>query len=244
MHMRSKKLQLQKAMKSPSPRKQTGAPKPAIAPASRAAKVADVVGRHPVEALSAEHVPAKWRGHHRVLRSLQRRLMEGFGALRHAVAEPIEPHSLDEADSATDEFDHDLALTRLSAEQDALYEVNEALQRIASGRYGRCEVTGQAIPAARLRAVPWTRFTRQTEERLEKQGAVQRASLGKAATVRNKGQIWLGPEEEAEEVEEAPPVPANDEALSSFFSPPGRHAARRRSSKLPPKSAKPKGRNP
>lgn len=170
--------------------------------------------------------------------------MQDCGELRHAVAEPFEPHSLDEADSATDEFEHDLALTQLSADQHALYEVNEALQRIIRGGYGRCEETGRAIPAARLRAIPWTRFTREAEERLEKQGGAPRARLGQSSTVRAKGQIWLAPEEEAEEIEETPPAPPKDEALSHVFSPPGRHASGRRNSKRSPKAAKPKGRNP
>jgi hypothetical protein len=37
-------------------------------------------------------------------------------------AEPVERHSLHQADSATNEFDHELALSQLSAEQDALYK--------------------------------------------------------------------------------------------------------------------------
>jgi hypothetical protein len=36
---------------------------------------------------------------------------------------------MDIADSATDEFDHDTALSRLSAEQDALFEIPNALPR-------------------------------------------------------------------------------------------------------------------
>ena len=110
---------------------------------------------------------------------------------------------------------------QLSAEQDALYEVNEALKQILNGGYGICEETGEAIPAARLRAVPWTRFTREIEERLEKKGIVHGARLNKADTVRSKGQIWLAPEEEAEKMEEKPSAPPNDEALSRVFSPPG-----------------------
>jgi RNA polymerase-binding transcription factor DksA len=230
-------------MRTPATRKKHSAPKPAVARVGRAVKAADVLGRNPNATPSTVNAPAKWQWHYRVLLSLQSRLLRQRGELLRAAAEPLEPHSLDEADSATDEFDHDLALTLLSAEQDALYEVNEALQRILSGRYGRCEETGRPIPAERLRAVPWTRFTREVEERLEKQGVVHHARLGKAATVRAKGQIWLAPEEESEELEEAPPAPPKDEALSRVFSPPGQHASRLRNPKRSPKAAKQKGRN-
>jgi len=144
---------------------------------------------------------------------------------------------MDEADSATDEFDHDLAWTQLSAEQNALYEVNNALQRILGGSYGLCEETGKAIPAARLRAIPWTRFTYAVEERLEKKGAVPRAGLNKAASVRGQGQIRFAPEEETEEDGETPSALANDETLAHVFSPPGRRVPLpkilRRSTKAP-----------
>jgi RNA polymerase-binding transcription factor DksA len=230
-------------MKTRPKRKQRRFPKPAIARTNRSVLAAEVLGHNPTATLATVSVPAKWQWHYRVLLALQSRLLRERGDLLRAAAEPLEPHSLDEADSATDEFDHDLALARLSAEQDALYEVNGALQRIVSGRYGRCEETDRAIPAARLRAVPWARFAREVEERLEKQGVLSRARLGKAATVRDKGKIWLGPEEEAEEVEEAPPAPPKDEALSRVFSPPVRHAARRRSLKRSPKASKQKGLN-
>ena len=187
--------------------------------ADRATTTSDkILGRAPS---TARGVPAKWRWHYGVLLALQRRLAREGGELLRASAQPIEPHSMHEADSATDEFDHDLALTQLSAEQDALYEVNEALKRIIDGSYGICEETGQAIPMARLRAIPWTRFTQAVKERLEKQGLVARARLHAAATVRGKGQIRLAPEEEAEEAGETPPAPANDETLSRVFSPSG-----------------------
>ena len=240
--MRNEKLRAQQTMKTPAKRKRPSAAKPAAARGGRRVTAADVLGRSPTATHSAERVPAKWRRHYRVLLSLQDQLLRERGELRHAVAEPLEPHSMNEADSATDQFDHDMALTQLSAEQDALYEVNEALKRIQNGSYGICEETGEAIPAARLRAVPWTRFTREIEERLEKKGVVHGARLNKADTVRSKGQIRLAPAEEAEEMEEKPSAPPNDETLSRVFSPPGRRVARQKSSKRSPKTQKRKGR--
>jgi DnaK suppressor protein len=182
---------------------------------------------------------AKWRWHYGILLSLRDQLLREHDGLRHAVAEPLEPHSLDEADSATDEFDHTLALTRLSAEQDALCEVTDALRRIIAGTYGVCEESGRKIPAARLRAVPWTRFTREVEERLEKQGAQGGPRVPPARTVRKGNRVWLVPEEEAEENEEQAPPPPKDERLSKVFVPPGRHVARRQAS---PPERKPRGR--
>ena len=114
-------------------------------------------------------VNGKWAWHYRVLSALRERLVGECEQRLEEASEPLEPHSMDIADSATDEFDHDFALRRLSATQDALYEIDEALARILNSSYGVCERTGQSIPAARLRAIPWTRFVREVEERFERQ---------------------------------------------------------------------------
>lgn len=209
----------------------------------RPAKAAQILGRATSTIPPAGRLPAKWQWHYRALRALQSRLLQERGQMRQAAAEPLEPHSMDEADSATDEFDHDLALSQLSAEQDALCEVTEALTRIRNGTYGVCEETGEAIPAARLKAVPWARFTVEVEERLEKKGLVRRPRLRRARTVRGSGNVWLAPEEEAEEAEEQPPAPPKEEALFQVFSPPGRHIPRHKAGPPPPKSAKRKGHN-
>ncbi|MBC8097444.1 MAG: TraR/DksA family transcriptional regulator, partial [Akkermansiaceae bacterium] len=85
--------------------------------------------------------------------------------------------SLHMADAATDSFDRDLALSQASAKHEALYEIDSALDRIQNRCYGICELTGKSIPPARLDAIPWTRFSLEAEELLEKQGAVSRARL-------------------------------------------------------------------
>lgn len=186
----------------PAAGKKPTAAKSTTARRGQAVNVAAILGRVSTATPAPERVPAKWRWYHKALVSLQTRLLSDRGDLRRAAAEPLEPHSLNEADSATDEFDHDLALTHLSAELDALIEVNDALKRIQDGRYGVCEESGRAIPAARLRAIPWARFTREVEEQLEKQGVVRRMRVRGAATVRATGQVRLAPEADAQETED------------------------------------------
>ena len=64
-----------------------------------------------------------------------------------------------QADAGSDAYDRDFALSLLSKEQDALYEIEEALKRIEQGTYGICEMSGEKIPQARLEARPFARFT-------------------------------------------------------------------------------------
>jgi DnaK suppressor protein len=73
-----------------------------------------------------------------------------------------------QADAGSDSYDRDFALSLLSQEQDALYEIDEALKRIDGGTYGTCEMSGKTIPRARLEAIPFARFTVECQSQLEK----------------------------------------------------------------------------
>ncbi|HCF84935.1 MAG TPA: transcriptional regulator, partial [Ktedonobacter sp.] len=52
-------------------------------------------------------------------------------------------------------------------EQALLTEVQNALERIEKGTYGKCIVCGQPIPEKRLEALPWAARCVKDEERLE-----------------------------------------------------------------------------
>jgi DnaK suppressor protein len=107
-----------------------------------------------------------------------------------------------QADAGSDAYDRDFALSLLSQEQDALYEIDQALKRIELGTYGTCEMSGKPIPRARLEAIPFARFTVECQSQLEKQN--------KAARVRQSVTSLFGltEEEEAPETEEEQPTPA------------------------------------
>jgi RNA polymerase-binding transcription factor DksA len=79
-----------------------------------------------------------------------------------------------QADAGSDAYDRDFALSLLSQEQDALYEIDEALKRIELGTYGKCEMSGKSIPHARLEAIPFARFTVECQSQLEKQSRASR----------------------------------------------------------------------
>ena len=79
-----------------------------------------------------------------------------------------------QADAGSDAYDRDFALSLLSQEQDALYEIDEALKRIDDGTYGVCEMSGKAIPHARLEAIPFARYTVECQSSLEKQRKMTR----------------------------------------------------------------------
>jgi DnaK suppressor protein len=104
-----------------------------------------------------------------------------------------------QADAGSDAYDRDFALSLLSQEQDALYEIDEALKRIELGTYGKCEMSGKPISRARLEAIPFARFTVECQSQLEKQS--------KASRVRQSVTSLFGlTDEEAREGEEEEPI--------------------------------------
>lgn len=74
-----------------------------------------------------------------------------------------------QADAGSDAYDRDFALNLISQEQDAIFEIEQALQRIALGTYGICEVSGDKIPQPRLEAIPFARLTVTCQEKVESQ---------------------------------------------------------------------------
>ena len=144
-------------------------------------------------------IKPEWAKYYTNLLELRERLLNQMSGLAKESAEEMPGYSLHMADSGTDNFDRDFALSLLSSDQDAIYEIEEALKRIERNTYGICELTGKAIPRARLDAIPWTRFTVEAQAQLEKEGALRQRRLGQLGSVDSAGAVESDEEEEAEE---------------------------------------------
>lgn len=146
------------------------------------------------------HIKPDWIKYYKNLLELRERLLSQMSGLAKESAEEMATYSLHMADSGTDNFDRDFALSLLSSDQDAIYEIEEALKRIEKNAYGICELTGKPIPKARLDAIPWTRFTVEAQAQLEREGALRQRKLGTLGTVDSVSAV----ETEEEEAEEKP----------------------------------------
>lgn len=122
-------------------------------------------------------IPAKWAAHHRHLLELRDQLLVQAGKLAKEATEGTPTYSMHMADAGTDSFDRDFALSMLSSDQDAVYEIEEAIKRIETGAYGVCELTGKPIPKGRLEAIPWARFSADAQRQLEREGALRHRQL-------------------------------------------------------------------
>lgn len=72
------------------------------------------------------------------------------------------------ADEGTDEFERTISLEVSGCEYKVLQQIERALQKITENTYGICDVSGEAIPMARLEAIPYANMTVKAQEKLEK----------------------------------------------------------------------------
>ncbi len=75
------------------------------------------------------------------------------------------------SDQGTDTFDREMELNMMGTEQEAISEIDAALQRIEKKTFGICELTGDIINIERLKVLPYVRYTVRAQSELEKSRA-------------------------------------------------------------------------
>lgn len=132
---------------------------------------ADQASKDIVAAVAPDQIDPVLRPRYQQLLQLRDYLIDEENSLQ-AQDEEVQPKDRQQADaeSASAINLRDVAFARAMTYNELIQEVNEALGRIERGTYGRCELTGKPIPAERLDAIPWTRFTAEAEAHLERQG--------------------------------------------------------------------------
>ncbi len=118
-------------------------------------------------------VPAKWAAHLGRLLDERDRLF----ALDLSSPAPSAVKVDDLGDAATEETQRGLAFMAAGATRETVFEVLEAIRRIERGTYGICEVTGQPIDEARLKAIPWARFSSRGQQEVEAGGSGRRRAM-------------------------------------------------------------------
>ncbi len=148
-------------------------------------------------------VKPEWHDFCQNLLDLRAQLVKQMSGLAAESAQELAGYSLHMADSGTDNFDRDFALSLLSSDQDAVFEIEEALKRIERKTYGVCELTNKPIPKARLEAIPWTRFTVEAQAQLEKDGALKSRRLGALGSIDAAGSVAEVETDDEDQPEEA-----------------------------------------
>jgi len=71
------------------------------------------------------------------------------------------------ADLASDSYERDFLLGIASDESQQIFELNEALKRIEGKTFGFCISCSKKILVKRLKAIPYTKFCRACQEKIE-----------------------------------------------------------------------------
>jgi RNA polymerase-binding transcription factor DksA len=158
----------------------------------KAASLADILGISPTKqsastVLAANEIDPKFQRYYKQLIELREHVASGLDThteqtLKRSAKDDsgdLSGYAQHMADAGTDTFDRDFALSLVSNEQEALAEIEAAIVRIKNGTYGICELTGKPINKERLQAVPFARFSveSQTEVERTKRRAASRAGL-------------------------------------------------------------------
>ena len=99
-------------------------------------------------------------------------LAESRGTLNQLQDGPMREPDLN--DRASSETDWGIELRTRDRQRKLIAKIDAALRRIKEGEYGYCQVTGEPISLARLRARPIATMTLEAQERHERQERVSR----------------------------------------------------------------------
>ena len=121
----------------------------------------------------AKKVPKQWQAFYDDLMALRASLKGALGersseTIGASARESSGELSLNSSDAGTETFDRDVALSMVANEQEALNEIEDAIDRIFDGTFGVCQETNKPIKKNRLKAVPFTRFSLEGQDLYEK----------------------------------------------------------------------------
>jgi RNA polymerase-binding transcription factor DksA len=120
-----------------------------------------------------QKVPKEWQAYYDDLMELRASLKGALGersseTIGASARESSGELSINSSDAGTETFDRDVALSMVANEQEALNEIEDAIDRIFDGSFGVCQETKKPIKKNRLKAVPFTRFSVEGQDLFEK----------------------------------------------------------------------------
>jgi DnaK suppressor protein len=96
---------------------------------------------------------------------------------RAAAREPGDGAAGDVGDASITDEAKEAQFAGAEADRAVLNQVRDALRRIDDGTFGTCSVDGGTIEAARLEAIPWTRYCLKHQEELDAAAGQQTPTL-------------------------------------------------------------------
>jgi DnaK suppressor protein len=108
-----------------------------------------------------------------MLQERRRDIQDRLRSLRESM--PVEPPDVRDAEEqSVDDFVREVDLTLMQMKSETLKKIDEAVQRLEEGSYGRCQECDGEIAAPRLQALPFAALCRDCQEEAESRGRAER----------------------------------------------------------------------
>src|SRR5580693_2996818 len=104
----------------------------------------------------------------KLLRDKERELQSNLAELEGEARASGESEVRDSTDDATSSQGTSESLGEGALMSQTLEQVQDALQRIKDGVYGKCIICGRQIEGARLEAIPWTPYCLDDQEKQDR----------------------------------------------------------------------------
>lgn len=101
-----------------------------------------------------------------ILEDRRREIHDKLRSLRESIPADA-PDVKDAEEQSVDDFVQEVDLALMQMKSETLKKIEEALQRLDAGTYGRCQECDAEIPSARLRALPFAALCRHCQEESE-----------------------------------------------------------------------------
>ena len=113
----------------------------------------------------AQGLTMNWKNYKRRLLERERELLADIARLEGEARESRDAEVEDRMDAIVSSESKATSFSEASLEWQALVQVRDALRRMEDGAYGKCIDCGRSIEPERLKAVPWTPYCREDQEK-------------------------------------------------------------------------------
>lgn len=93
---------------------------------------------------------------------------EALGKSQRDASGDLSGYTFHMADVASDNFEREISLGLAESEQELLYQIDDALERLRDKNFGKCRLCNKDIGIKRLGAVPYAQLCISCQEREEK----------------------------------------------------------------------------
>jgi DnaK suppressor protein len=126
----------------------------------------------------------------RMLEERRREIQQKLKSLRETI--PVEAGAVRDAEEqSVDDFVQEVDLALMQMKTETLKKIDQAIQRLEDGSYGRCQECEQEIAEARLQALPFAVLCRDCQEQTENQARYEREAKAFARLQKELANVTL-----------------------------------------------------